>query len=275
MHQSNSKLSKEYADLKEHYEKLVLQSTPKSKTQDSATLKQTLKNPDQSRKVLKSFEKDIQLLEKRLSVPTDVSNEYKLEVQVRQMQKLLDNLKKENERLNKVTLQLVNPQEIIPNPEIELQKELMQLNRALQKVEVLVDKNSKITEEYKSKIPTMETKANELKIKLGQYKEINNDKRKFLDDLNKKLIVTSNSWKANVTKYQQKIKDMEAEENDIREKEIGIRTKVFKKAQQMRLLHMTHDELISMRGSQDKQDEGMFHPDVNFLFKPSVNALYI
>ncbi|CAG9313310.1 unnamed protein product [Blepharisma stoltei] len=73
-----------------------------------------------------------------------------------------------------------------------------------------------------------------------------------------------NCWKANVEKYQQKIKEMDEEESKIREKVIGIKTKDFKKDQQMRLLHMASDELISIKNSPDKPDGEVFHPDDNF-----------
>ncbi|CAG9313307.1 unnamed protein product [Blepharisma stoltei] len=130
-------------------------------------------------------------------------------------------------------------------------------------------------DEYIEKIPGLEQKAEKLKGKLSLYKERNDEKVKKFDDMSKKFEIIMNSWKANVAKYQQKIKEMEEEESKIREKVIGIKTKVFKKDQQMRLLHMTRDELISMKNSPDKPDDGLFHPDVNFLYKPSVNALYI
>ncbi|CAG9323074.1 unnamed protein product [Blepharisma stoltei] len=273
--QNNQKLSKEYAELKEQYDKIVVKSTPKAKTQNVHMLKAALGTPESSKKVLRIFEKDIEFLERRLLMPKDIDIEYKLEIQIRELKKQLESLRKENERLNKLTLQAKEAPVIAQNPENELLKEINQLNKEIDKTDSKITKNEKMQEELAQKIPTLESKSYKLLTKLGKYKERNDEKAKKFDDMNKKLTIISNSWKSNVAKYQQIIKEMEQEEGQIRERFVGIKTKVFKKDQQMRLLHMTRDELISMRSSPDKPDDGMFRPDVNFLYKPSVNALYI
>lgn len=99
---------------------------------------------------------------------------------------------------------------------------------------------------------------------------------KPVESLSKKLNIVAKSWKSNVAKMENIVKEKEGQLKLLQEQVTQINSKIFKQDQQRRLLDMSHDDYSSMKNSgkhiSDVPD--IYHPDVSFLYKPSVKALY-
>ena len=94
--------------------------------------------------------------------------------------------------------------------------------------------------------------------------------------LSNKLKIIQNSWKSNAVKMENIIKEYEHQLKQCDDKATKVKTKIFKQDQQRRLLDMSHDDYINMKreGIQVSDTPDIYHPDVSFLYKPSVKALY-
>ena len=124
------------------------------------------------------------------------------------------------------------------------------------------------------KAADLEREFEKLKDQVGEVKpEIS---AKPLEGLSKKLNIITKSWKTNVAKMENVVKEKEAQLKLLQEQVTQINSRIFKQDQQRRLLDMSHDDYSSMKNSgkciSDVPD--IYHPDVSFLYKPSVKALY-
>lgn len=72
------------------------------------------------------------------------------------------------------------------------------------------------------------------------------------------------------------IKEYENNLKNLQETVTQIKSRIFKQEQQRRLLEMSHEDYKSMKKNREMISDApdIFHPDVSFLYKPSVKSLY-
>lgn len=171
-----------------------------------------------------------------------------LEAQKLSLEKKLLQVKAENEMLKEKN-------KVKSFEDTEIEKELLSsINKYKQKIYKLEEqhlKNSQILKSLKGK------KSPEIDPE---------DSEKNMEKLMKIEQNLKSSLRSSDLKYQQKLKELENTAEKLSADKVCIQMKILKTSQQERLLQMTIDQTLGV-------NEHSFN-DANFLYKPSIKALY-
>ena len=215
-------------------------------------------------------EKSLRLKVSNISVESEIQLAEKVEM----LKEKLELLVKENKRLNLNGGHNLPPLPKNNESEESLQREIKFHRKNLTTTEEHLKATSEKINSDTARAQELEKEFQLLKVQVGEFK-IESD-TKPAEDLNKKLKVMIGSWKSNIAKMENIIKEKEGQLKLLQEQMTQINSRIFKQDQQRRLLDMSHDEMFNMKNSGrhlgDNPD--IYHPDVSFLYKPSVKALY-
>lgn len=213
------------------------------------------------------------LLINRLGV-VSVEREIELTEKIKNLEEKLALLVKENFRLNKFGNSNLPPiQKSLENEEDLLREVKIQKKNIV----VLEDKIAGINNNIdKSTQKIIELEYNLTGLKEDVIEPKNDVYREKYNDLHKKLDVLKKAWKSNVLKFENNIKELENIDKGLQDKVTQLKSKIIKQDQQRRLLDMSHDDYAKMKKDGEKISDtpNVYHPDVSFLYKPSVKALY-
>ena len=203
-----------------------------------------------------------------------LDNEINLEENIKKQEEKLALLVKENLKLNKFGNFNLPPITKTMESEEDLLREIKIFQKSISGLEETIKNQSEKLKNESEKSLELEKKFDELKKNAGDVKTENISS--VYNGLKKKLQVLMNSWKSNVQKMENIIKENENSLKVMNEKVTQIKTKLFKQEQQKRLLEMSHDDYNNMKkqGLFISNTPDTYHPDVSFLFRPSVKALY-
>lgn len=263
--------SKELELLKAQYQSLSQRKIGRSVSQDTIAKDSTIKNLQRKAEI---YQRDLKEISMKMSKTPFEENE--LEEQVKELEKKLLLLEKDNYRLclssSKPFLPKINP----PNIKIEVEDAFRQvklLKGSIKDLEDQLEQNPKESQKLQSRLEELQANHKSLQEEIGDYMK-KSPNQKYLK-LKRKLEATTNSWKNNIVKYEHKIAELEAESDQLKNEFMHLNAASFKKAQQQRLLKMSYDEINL------KKDDGKLsvrpdvdHPGVSFMYKPSVKTLY-
>ncbi|OMJ87185.1 hypothetical protein SteCoe_11108 [Stentor coeruleus] len=230
-------------------------------------------NLESLQKQLSMYDAEKKLLTTRLGV-VSIEREIELTEKIKNFEEKLALLVKENFRLNKSGNSNLPPiQKSLENEEDLLREVKFQKKNIV----ILEDKISGINnniEKSSQKISELEYNLNGLKMDVVEHK--NDIYREKYNELHKKLDVITKAWKSNVLKFENNIKELESFDKSLQDKITQLKSKIIKQDQQRRLLNMSHDDYAKMKKDGEKISDtpNVYHPDVSFLYKPSVKALY-
>jgi hypothetical protein len=203
-----------------------------------------------------------------------VENEIQLSEKVEKLKEKLELLVKENKRLNLNGGHGLPPLSKSTDTEESLTRDLKFHKKNLSTIEENLKNIQEKTNNDISKSQELEKEYEKLKNLVGDCKA-ESDSKPF-EDLSKKLKILTSSWKSNVLKMENIIKEKEGQLKLLQEQKTQINSKIFKQDQQRRLLDMSHDDMFNLKnsGAHLGDNPDIYHPDVSFLYKPSVKALY-
>ncbi|OMJ87150.1 hypothetical protein SteCoe_11149 [Stentor coeruleus] len=263
--------SKELEMLKAQYKSLSQRKIGRSASQDTTLNDFTIKILQKKSEI---YQRDLK--EISMKVSKTPFEEDKLENQVKEFEKKLAFLEKENHRLclssSKPFLPKINPPNIKAEVEDSL-RQIKQLKTSIKDIENQLEQNPKESQKLQNRFEELQKNHNNLQEEIGDYVKKSPNK-KYLK-LQRKLEAVTNSWKNNVVKYEQRIEELNIEADELKNEFMHLNAASFKKAQQQRLLKMSYDEINL------KKDDGKLsvrpdvdHPGVSFMYKPSVKTLY-
>ena len=259
-----------YKELKSKYNEII------SRNNRSRT-----KSPVSSRVSINNFNKQIEIYEKeRDYLKTKVStitlkHEIDIGAKVKSLEEKLALLVKENFRLNSLgnyTLPPISPKN--NESEEDIQREKKTIEKNISGIEEKIKNQTQKIQTDKEKLEELEKNYESLKEEAGEVK-VDSLKGKA-SELQKKLKILMNSWKSNVLRMENIIKEKEIEAKTYEDKITTTKSRIFKQSQQRRLLDMSHDDYNSMMEEKSIVTNPLdgHHLDVGFLYKPSINALY-
>ena len=225
------------------------------------------------KKHLSIYKKDYESLHSLIKLRENNNKEIALERDNNLKEEILKTLLKENERLNRLNYY----QKFSENNNYILDAE-----KKIDKITTLIDNIQKSNENTNNLILFYLEKIETLKAKyslLSQTEEpeifLNKEKEEKFNLLTKKLKILQDSKKSSINKQIYKIKELQNSLDQLQKEQYKIRTKLFKNGQQQRLIEMSQSEIILEKyRSKTPNKNNLFHPDVNFMYKPSVNRLY-
>ncbi|CAG9313574.1 unnamed protein product [Blepharisma stoltei] len=277
----NEKLSEEYRQLKHRYDDII---RSKSTGRSSATPQISLKSQSGSRlkcakSLLKVLKNDKVYLEHRRSIsPQQDDYAYNLQLQIQDQLRTILKLEKENKKLNKEKCVSASTDTIYLNPDGGLIREIARYRKMIEKIEEEEINNKNKLKEYQIRSHRLEEELNDLH-ESGYNITEETDRGENNEDtyriLMKKLKLIEKIWRSNMTKFQQRIKDLEKEQKELQDEAMALQSKTFKKMSQQRLLKVTFDDYKNLNKERYfSKDNDFYHPDINFLYKPSINSLY-
>ncbi|OMJ90817.1 hypothetical protein SteCoe_6799 [Stentor coeruleus] len=263
--------SKELEALKAKYLSLTQREIGRSSSDNNISRNAKLKA---IQKKVDIYEKDLKEISSKVERTPLEENE--LEDQVKELEKKLSQLEKENHRLclssSKPSLPKINP----PNIKALLEdsaRQIKQLKLSINELEDQLERYPKESQKLHSRFEELQQSQTTLLEEVGDYIKKSPNK-KYLK-LKRKLEAITTSWKNNIVKYEHKIIELQEESDQLKNEFMHLNAQAFKKQQQQRLLMMSLDEIVL------KKDEGKLsvrpdvdHPGVSFMYKPSVKTLY-
>ena len=223
-------------------------------------------------KKAKIYQKEYENLVQKRNRPLNA--EMLLEKETKKLQETLAVLEKENTRLNtsKLYLPKIGPTNNISINLEEKYREVKALKTLISELQEKIINYPKESQLRHERFLKLTEKYKNLREEAGDYIKIMPDKRYYT--LQKKLDVVTNSWNNNVSKYEQKIVELEEELENLKNSYMHLNAKSFKKSQQQRLLKMSYDEAAERNSGNVSLKPDIHHPGVSFLYKPSVKSLY-
>ena len=262
--------AKEYEELKARFKSISSRNLSKNSSIDLKSNTSWLKTLETQVKV---YENEHKILQTRLTLPP--LSESDLERNVKNLKNKLIVLEKENIRLNS-SQKLLPKIAVNPSPRLDLEdnyRTIKILKESIKDLEKKQEESSKTFKNLSDRSAELTEKVQSLNLEIGDYVPAHSSTK--YEYLKKKLETIQTSWRTNVGKSEVRICELEEEQNQLKEKSMHLNAQLFKKIQQMRLLKMSHQEVVMM------QDSGKLsvrpdvdHPDVSFMYKPSVKALY-
>lgn len=225
-------------------------------------------------KQVQIYEKEKAFLQAKIS-NLSLNRELDLTENIKNLNEKLTLLVKENLRLN------TSPSHNLPpltrnsmETEEDLQREIKYFQKNISQVEETIKAQSQKIHSDQVKFSQLASTFEGLKKNAPVSKQ--NNLRTKAGMLKKKLKIIKSSWKSNVLKMENQIKESENEQKSLVDQYTKLRSHIFKQDQQRRLLDMSHDDYRSMKreGLPISDTPDIYHPDVSFLYKPSVKALY-
>lgn len=262
--------TKEYEELKARYKSMSSRNVSKNHSIDGQANLPWLKTLEAQ---LKVYEKEHQVLATRLSQPK--VSEFELELNVKTLKNKLQSLEKENIRMNASHKHLPKLQ---TNPALKLDYEeayrtFKLLKESISDLEAKLQENVKTSKIHVERFNELMEKQKRLNNELGDYIPVQPDNKYAY--LKRKLETLTTSWKTNVSKFEIRIAELEEELAGLKEKLMHLNAQDFKKSQQMRLLKMSHQEVVIQKyNGKLSSKPDIDHPDVGFMYKPSVKRLY-
>lgn len=262
--------TKEYEDLRAKYKSISSRNISKNHSIDSQSNLPWLKTLESQAKV---YERECQVLTNRLSQPK--VSEIDLERNIKFFKTRIQVLEKENFRLSSNNKHLPKIQ-IHSVSKVELEdnyRTLKILKESISELEGKQLENLKTSNSQVERFHKLMEKQKRLNTELGDYIPVEPDNRYAYTK--RKLEALSTSWKTNVGKYEIRISELEEELAALKEKIMHLNAQDFKKSQQIRLLKMSHQEVVMQKDAgrlSGKPD--IDHPDAGFMYKPSVKRLY-
>lgn len=186
-----------------------------------------------------------------------IKTPFELEFQKKQLENKIKLLTDENKALRQV-VEFKNP-----DKKTDLTQEIILCRKKISELEVKHEKNVKVLKELEGKLGDPKTV-----IKEGIFSGTDEEEEKTYQRLVKIEKILTSSLKANENKYKQKQKEFEVDEQRLASEKICLQMKILKTTQQERLLDLS----ISQNNGRDSRDHN--YTDANFLYKPSIKALY-
>jgi chromosome segregation ATPase len=265
--------SKEYEELKARFKSISSRNLLKNSSFDLKSSGSWLKSLETQLKVYENEHKKLSL---RITQPQ--TSEVDLERHVKNLKNKVLVLEKQNERLNSSQRQLPKLPSLVSHnsPRLDLEENLRilrNLKDSVKDLEKKLDDGQKTFKVLSDRGVELTEKLKTLNEELGGYVPAHPDSK--FEYLKKKLETINISWKTNVNKDEVRIGELEEELAGLKEKAMHLNAQLFKKTQQMRLLKMSHQEVVMMQDSGKlSMRPDIDHPEVGFMYKPSVKALY-
>ena len=262
--------TREYESLREKYKSISSRNVSKHHSIDSQSNLPWLKTLEGQVKV---YEKECQALSNRLCQPK--VSEIDLERNIKLLKNRILVLEKDNFRLGSNNKHLPKIQ-IHTVSKIDLEENIRTLKilkESISELEAKQQENLKTSNYHVERFQKLAEKQKRLNTELGDYIPVQPDNRYAY--LKRKLEALTTSWKTNVSKYEIRISELEEELAGFKEKLMHMNAQNFKKSQQIRLLKMSHQEVVMQKDAgklSGKPD--IDHPDAGFMYKPSVKRLY-
>jgi hypothetical protein len=228
------------------------------------------------KKNLEICEKDYTSLQSLVILRKDPSKIILNKIQANKvMEQKLHDLSKENERLNK----RVDYQEVSNTSRSELKKteiNLFELKSNIEKTEKAAIHNQSLIQNYTEKINKLQKKYTKLSNNYTPDSVPLNPIQAQFNQLTKKLKIIELNRKNNEYRYKAKILELEKESEILAKQHFKYKAQLFKKNQQKRLMEMSENEMILNKLGSKTPTRGDIHQaDASFLYKPTVNKLYI
>ena len=256
MSEQNKQLKERFNFYKSRFNEITkksISSTPNSVNSNNSVLKDALMVSLQKLDNLKK-EKEFYSNQK---FSTQERNAQDLEVQRKQLENKIKQLKQENERIKKSSTKEES------SGQIDYTNEISSYKKKIFELEAKHEKNLRTLKELEQKLK----KQDSFKSKKENFDVLDSA---GLEKKYQKLCKLENflkkSIKSDELKYKQRLKELETEEQKISAEKVCIQMKILKTTQQARLLE------LSISQNHDTSDDN--YPDANFLYKPSIKALY-
>ncbi|OMJ77588.1 hypothetical protein SteCoe_22796 [Stentor coeruleus] len=192
-------------------------------------------------------------LKKQQKIISNSPNE--LEFQKKQLEQKIKQLKSENSSLRKS--QVHNQTFHSSEKTIEISNQITQTQKRIAELESIHTNNQKTIKLLESKLPP----------EILDQSSATIDNEKLYTKLCKIEKSLQSTLKNNDTKFKQKIKELEAQEQKFNSEKVCLQMKILKTSQQERLLEMTLNQ-----NSENISEHN--YTDANFLYKPSIKGLY-
>ena len=226
---------------------------------------QDSEKPEIFKKNSKKLENNVgELKFKKIKLEQQIANLLKENLSLKGNQNIENIESQKNENLKSEMLLLKNLVSELESKHEENQKTIKINEEILEKISK-IPKNSEKSFEKPSK--------NEKSSKNSEKSSKNSEKKVSADNLHKKLLKKLNSlqnnFKANESKYKQKLKEYESIEKELSQSRVCLQMKLLKAKQQERLLEIAvNQSKISEKGEST-------YTNPNFLYKPSIKGLYL
>ena len=157
----------------------------------------------------------------------------------------------------------------------DLENQIQSLRSRIEKIQANEENFYILMKNYQSKIESLRVKYSKIERIKAKDASIGNEKYGRIELLNQQLMIVKGAKKSVITKSIYRIKELEKELEESQKQEHRIRTKLFKINQQKRLIDMSHNDFaLDQFRSKTPNRHDLFHPDVSFLYRPSINRLY-
>lgn len=191
-----------------------------------------------------------------------------------ELKQKLNTLIKENKRLEKSPNRPVQSHPVTSNSTDSLFQEITYQRSKIRSIERAMDETKEKIKNCSEKFSALEKNHEKLLRKISTFQSNNKFSQTF-HELDKKLKAVQNAYKSSVVKLENIIKEKESEQKNLEAEQTRLNTKLFKQDQQKRLLEINQADYFMMKNNngQGKLLDS-FNPDVSFLYKPSIKALY-
>jgi hypothetical protein len=217
------------------------------------------------------YEKEEKVLRSRMSF-VSVDHEIELSNLNKDLKLKYENLLKENKRLS--LLQVSSPQLKQAETEESLFREIQILRTNIKSAEKILEETDFKLKIASEKLKDLEKLHEALLSSLPSSKSPSKN-HPNLSDLQKKLKSSEILSKSTKSRLENKLREKENELKSLQDEEVHLRSKLFKQDQQKRLLQISENDYTIRKTMKIRHiSPDIRHPDINFLYKPSIKALY-
>ena len=236
---------------------------------------QDSEKPEIFKKNSKKLENNVgELKFKKIKLEQQIANLLKENLSLKGNQNIENIESQKNENLKSEMLLLKNLVSELESKHEENQKTIKINEEILEKISKIPKNSEKSFEKPSKNEKSFEKPSkNEKSSKNSEKSSKNSEKKVSADNLHKKLLKKLNSlqnnFKANESKYKQKLKEYESIEKELSQSRVCLQMKLLKAKQQERLLEIAvNQSKISEKGEST-------YTNPNFLYKPSIKGLYL